>query len=348
MAIESVAVGKLLAETAKYGLIAGSDAMSTGNSRLGRFIQAYAPEGTVHWFENRRLRLSQIKAQEQIFNDMCNSIVTEYKKRAQKLASSTKRLQNPVVQSTIAEMEGDLRLLDTIRLALSYCPKTKRLDAPIDANSEGECTAEHTVDVSWWDTIESLARRRNEAWRTELLARAMVEYDREPGCIRLKSIWEIGMMESDDFGLLAAFCDSSLYIDKKAMVLLAPEEMAKFRFDADDSIREVNLAYAVSALMDTGLIVQSSVQFDTSQPVVLGYKSGPTTFIHQYAARTELDTTAIQIDGFGANDIAMDICRLYAPKQNVASDASFDIFKELMVEEAKNNPEKMGKVTFVP
>ncbi len=343
MSIESLVVGKLVAETAKSGLSLANDLAIAKNGRITRFIQAYAPISVANWVEQHRLRITQIKAQEDIFNDMCHAMVASYKKRAQRLVSSKNRLQNSSIQTAIAEMESDLRLLNTIRMAVSLCPATRN-----DKTSEHKFDENHNqTDMTWWDTMESLARRYNEAWRTELLAKAMIEYDIEPGCFRLKSLWEIGMMESDDFKLLSAFCDSALYIDGKAMILLSPPEMAKFRFEDGDGLREVNLAYAVSSLISTGLIDQSSVQFSTSEPVFLEHQSGPTTFFHHYSGlKNEQGETAIQTDGFSATDIAMDICRLYTPKHNIASDANFEIFRDMMTEESIKNPESMGKVAF--
>lgn len=349
MTIEPVVSGKVLAETVKSGLVAASDSVANHDSSLAKLIQGFAPLGAVNWFEGRRLRVRQIKAQERMFEEMCGAIVAAYKKRAQKLASSTKRLQSPVIRMTISEMESDLRMLNMVRLAVSTCPGTVQelteAKDPTGAAADDSSTA-FSEDVSWWDTLESLARRRNEPWREDLLARVLVENDLEPGCFRLKSLWEIGMMEAVDFDLLVALCDSSLYVDGKPILLLAPEEQVKFNLDVGDGCRTVNLAYAVSALTEVGLITQASTQFDTSEPVFLGHMSGPTMFIHKFVDHRQGASTAIRIDSFGANDVALDICRLYQPQFNTVSDANFNVFRELMQAEARQAPESMGEVTF--
>jgi hypothetical protein len=351
MSITSVAVGKIIAESARSGLVASSDAASLNDSRLARFIQAYAPVAAVGWFENRRLRVRQIKAQEQLFTDMCSAIESSHKKRSAKWATSAKRLQDPLVLAALAEMAGDIRVLNTLRLAVSKCPDTKlyvsdasQIESPQDDATQA--LPNHVEDVSWWDTLEALARRRNEHWRTDLLARAIVEYDREPGCIRLKSIWEIGMMEANDFGLLAAFCDSSLILDGKAVVLLEPADQAQFQIEAGDGIRQVNLAHAITALVGAGLVTQSRIQFCTDELVLLEHLQGPTVFNHLSPAREKGVESGIQVDAFSAGDTAMDICRLYQPVHNIASDANFELFRDLMTQEAEDRPEIMGKVTF--
>ena len=193
--------------------------------------------------------------------------------------------------------------------------------------------------------FESLARRTNERWRIELLARALAENDREPGSISLKSIWEIGMMEADDFGCLAAFCDCALHIDGKPVILLEPDEQARFKFELEDDRREIVLAHGVSALIDAGLVARASTQFDTSQPVELEHLSGPTWFSHKPLNSPEGAGRRIQIDGFCVNDVALDICRLYKPRLNIASDASFKEFRERVKEAAKDDP-ALGRVSF--
>jgi len=195
--------------------------------------------------------------------------------------------------------------------------------------------------------FESLARRRNEPWRRELLAKALVEYDRVPGSMSLKAIWEIGMMESDDFGCLAAFCDSALHIDGKPVVLLEPDQQAKFRFEDADGVREVNLAHAISALIDAGLVAKAATQFSTMEPVCLDHLAGPTWFVHLHASESVGGSHDIQIDGFFVNDVALDICRLYDPKLNIASDANFEEFRSLMVGASKEQPNALGKVKFL-
>ena len=226
---------------------------------------------------------------------------------------------------------------------LTQSSDTDNSDAKSQEDGKG---LEHRVDASWWDTFEALARRRNEVWRRELLAKALVQYDRVPGSISLKAMWEIGMMEGDDFGCLAAFCDSALHIDGKPVVLIEPEQQAKFRFEDADSIREVNLAHAISALIDAGLVSQAATQFSSKEPVRLEHLNGPTWFIHQPVNQATDANHDIQINGFFVNDVALDICNLYEPKLNIASNANFEEFRTLLTNTSKEQPEVIGMVKF--
>ena len=348
----TIATATAALKASSAGLAQLSNAMGKGPSRLAVLVQAFAPVSVVSWFQDHRLRVRQIKAQEQMFDEVCTAIVASTRKQMARLTASPQRLQNPLARRALDELQGDMRLLGTLRQAVSLCsesglPGITSDDAACAPSEQLEDTAaEDQTDVSWWDTFEALARRRNEGWRQGLLAKALVEYDRNPGGMALKAIWEIGMMASDDFGCLSAFCDSALHIDGKPVVLLEPEQQAKFRFEAEDKIREVNLAHAISALVDAGLVAQAATQFSTKEPVRLEHLGGPTWLIHQHADASADASHAVQINGFFVNDVALDICRLYEPKLNVASDASYKEFQAMLSSTAKERPQEMGKVRF--
>lgn len=331
-----------------------ADAMGSGPSRIAMLIQAFAPASAVSWFQGRRLRVRQVKAQEQVFDEVCKVVVKNTKKHLDRLHASPDGLEDPMVRLSAEALQSDMRVLSTFRDAVRICDDSSLLSSPGKASKDGDRDdeeekrqLEHREDASWWDMFEGLARRRNEPWRQELLARALVEYDRVPGSIGLKAIWEIGMMENDDFGCLAAFCDSALHIDGKPVVLIEPEQQAKFRFEDADALREINLAHAISALIDAGLVSQAATQFSTKDPVRLEHLKGPTWFLHQHVDQSADANHDIQINGFFVNDVALDICKLYEPKLNIASDASFEEFQSLMTEAEKEQPEVIGKVKFL-
>lgn len=352
MDIGSKAVANAMLKTGGASLANLADAMGSGPSRLALLIQAFAPARVVSWFEGHRLRVRQVKAQEQIFDEVCKAVLVGAQKQLARYAASPGRLQNPSVRSAIEALQGDMRLLSTFREAVRICNDRSLLTPSSDtdnsdANSQEDDTGpEHRVDASWWDTFETLARRRNEVWRRELLAKALVQYDRVPGSISLKAIWEIGMMEGDDFGCLAAFCDSALHIDGKPVVLIEPQQQAQFRFEDADGLRQINLAHAVSALIDAGLVSQAATQFSSKEPVCLEHLNGPTWFIRQPVNQATDANHDIQINGFFVNDVALDICELYEPKLNIASNASFEEFRTLLIAESKEQPHVMGKVKF--
>jgi hypothetical protein len=187
----------------------------------------------------------------------------------------------------------------------------------------------------WWDLFEDLASRRNEQWRVELFAKSIALNDEEPGNISLKSLWEMAMMETNDFGVLKIFLDSSLYIDGKPIILIEPEEQYTFEPDVNE-FQSGNLALCISGLIDKGLVQRAETQFMTTEPVELRHASGTTYLSHQLEGHPSNTETAIRIDGYSPNDHCLDICRLYTPTQNIASDRSMNLLKEMLEESMIN------------
>lgn len=348
--MDPTVIGKPAVNLLKTGIDVAGDSLTKGGNRLTSLIHAFAPDFLLSWFQGGRLRVRQIKAQETVFDQVCVAVEASAKAQSKFLAANPDRLLDAVERLKWNELVGDLRMLSTLRQAVKICPPIEKLRVcdivEIPRLNDKLEVDDLQADASWWDTVESFARRRNEAWRTDLLARAIVAYEDLPGSISLKSIWEIGMMEGGDFGCLSAFCDSALDIDGKAVVLLDPTDQAKFFIDSADGLRSINLAHAISSLVDAGLVHQSRIEFETTEEVILGHLGGPTYFNQTHPQRSTRQPCFIQIDAFGGTNVAMDICKLYSARRNAASDANFELFKSIMKETAKNKPEQMGKVSF--
>jgi hypothetical protein len=192
--------------------------------------------------------------------------------------------------------------------------------------------------------FEDFARRPNEDWRIDLLARALAASEMEPGAIRLKALLEIGMLEADDFGMLALFCDCAVHIDGKPLVLLDPEEQNEFAPELGDG-RIGNLAYVIADLVDRRLLQKSLTQFETTELVRLDHQAGPHYLRHRSPGAADGQQSVIQISAYGPTDYALDICRLYDATLNEASDANYDCLRSTLEEAAKTD-ELLGSVAF--
>ena len=108
-------------KTGEAGLANLADAMGSGPSRLALLIQAFAPAKIVSWFEGHRLRVRQVKAQEQIFDEVCKAVLVGTQKQLSRYAALPGRMQSPSVRSAIEALQGDMRLLSTFREAVRIC-----------------------------------------------------------------------------------------------------------------------------------------------------------------------------------------------------------------------------------
>lgn len=305
--------------------------------KLLKLLYAFGPKGLVNYVAGGRLRLSQLKMQEALFDQCGKAILENYAKLTKKLAASGKAAERLTLSSLLEQAEGDIRLLATVRRSFAHIPEEESQDKVPDEESE-------KIDLSWWSMFEDFARRPNEAWRVDLLAKALAENERENGAICLKALWEIGMLEADDFGALALFCDCAVLIDRKPLVLLDPEEQNEFVIDLGDG-RQGNLAYVVADLVDRGLLQKSLTQFDTTEPVCLGHRSGPHYLHHTPPGAENYRHSAIQIAAYGPTDYTLDICRLYDVNSNEASDANYENLRSTL-EEAAKTEEALGVVEF--
>ncbi len=323
-----------LVKTAGVTIDAISGTLNPQMSALGRILVAYGPEKISCWIMGGRLRLTQLKKQEEAFSVVCNGVVDHYKKL---IGRSTQTRGNSPVKSafinlSLEQLQHDIQLLTTINKALAMLPDVE--STPHDDQEKNSSSPDQNL---WWDNFESMARRRNEPWRTELLARALVEVDSDPEAISLKALWEIGMLDYNDFRMLAVFCDSALLVDGKPLVLIDPEDQVNFEFDIEDGTIRMNLAYIVADLIDSRLIQKAETQFDTSEPVELKHASGSHLFTHKPPNSKPGDNSAIQIAAYGPTDYGLDICRLYTPISNPASDASFEVLKSTLEASAKED-----------
>lgn len=331
-----MSIGTELAQAAKSAGAAfnlATDLVNDKPGRLARLFLAFAPEAAVNWVMNRRLRLAQIKVQEDLFDLCCKAVLDDYSKAAKKAARSVKGARNPALIHLLEQMEGDLRLLGTVKRSLAFLPEDGA-----ESSGAGE------NDLSWWSIFEDFARRPNEEWRIDLLAKAVAANETEPGAIRLKALWEIGMLEADDFGMLALFCDCAVHLDGKPLVILDPEEQNEFAMELDDG-RVGNLAHIIADLVDRRLVQKALTQFETTEPVRLDHLSGPHFLHHKLPPAEGRPQSMIQLAAYGPTDYGLDLCRLYTAHFNEASDANFESLQRSL-EEGFGDEETAGTVEF--
>lgn len=339
MLVEGAVSTKTVAALADGAMSIANASLSDNYTGLTGVLLAYAPKAMREWLVGKRLTLRQLKAHEKMFDQTCE-VVNAHFQSALEAASQAETLSEISLRQLVLEQaRSGARLLAVVRQALNYLPP--------DAAEETEDVAQAAdEDVSWWDTFQGFARRANETWRVNLLARALAENALYPGAIRLKALWEIGMLERDDYGSLAIFCNASLGVDGLPVMLLEPEEQNRFLCSLEGDIREANLAHIVADLIEAGLIRQSLTQIDATEAVHLEHASGPHLMNYLAPGAQNGDAMFIQIAAYSPVDRALDICRLYQTIPDAASDANFAALQALLVAESESN-QAFGEIQFV-
>lgn len=329
---------KALQTISKTAIDTLDDTLSAQPKGLGKILLAYSPKIFLNYLQKGRLRLFHLKKHEDTLEETYLSIKKIKKDLVTNLGDQDGL--NALRRATLEQLEKELRLLGTVKQALSFLDDEgiEVSEQPREYNSE--------TDALWWDLFEDLASRRNESWRVELFAKSLVLNDKEPSAISLKSLWEIAMMETGGFAALKVFLDSSVSIDGKAMTLMEPLEQYTYEPDVNE-YQTGNLALCITGLIDKGLVQYASTQFITSDPVKLEHASGPTYLIHQLESSKDNAETAIRLDGYSATDCCLEINRLYRPEYNVASDRNCEILKELLISSENEIVEDAPKSTYV-
>lgn len=308
-----------ISKTSGYAISALDDALEYKPTGLARIMLAYAPRVVGDFLMKGRFRLQQLRHQEKALDEIADAMLNVRGKLRDSFVLPNEN--TPLLRLQLNQLEKEYRLLQVIRLALPYPNMDEILNETVVDNPLSESEA------VWWDMFEDLASRRNESWRVNLFAESVRLNDRSPGSISLKALWEIAMMEEPDFSALSIFCDSSLYIDGKPVVLMEPDEQYEYEFRLND-LQISNLALCVSSLVEKNLVQRVGAQFMTRNPVELRHKSGVTQLNHSVLNIPEDAYTAIRIDGFSPTDHCLDICKLYRPKLNIASDRNLELIKE--------------------
>lgn len=299
---------------------------------LSRLLLAYGPPSLRQFLTKGRLRLIHLRHREAVLEETFKVLIEEHRRISINVENGG---ADPLDRVRLGQLERDYRLLSTFKLALPNLPESEESVETVPSES----------DALWWDMFEDLASRRNEVWRRELFARSVVLNDGSPGEIGFKALWEIAMMEADDFSALSVFCDSSLYIDGKPVILMEVDEQYRYELDLDDFYKG-NLALCVSRLIDKNLIQKVATQFMTTEPVELKYQSGKTYLVHRIEGVGPDAETAVRVDGYAPTDHCLDICKLYEAKLNIASVRSLELLQAQLEDESIQSVEGSHKSSF--
>lgn len=115
-------LAKMAAKSVGVAFDEASGLLNEKPGKLLKLLYAFGPEGLVNYVASGRLRLSQLKMQEALF-DQCGKVVLEnYAKLSKKLAGSGKAAEKLTLSFLLEQAEGDIRLLATVRRSFAHHP----------------------------------------------------------------------------------------------------------------------------------------------------------------------------------------------------------------------------------
>lgn len=166
-------------------------------AQSARLSEAYA---------QHNLRLAEVEAIKELMIGEANIITEVRKKLIDKYldASPEDRLR---LRQDIAMAEKDLRQLGIYHKAIEHLPENQ--------NTTGSASTEESLNPTpeykaWQDAFNDYARKQNEPWRVELLARALALESQTPGSIGQRALWFIGTIDDREFHAFAALLNISI------------------------------------------------------------------------------------------------------------------------------------------
>lgn len=182
----------------------------TGKSAL-RIIKAVGPllisqsKEVSEAFAEHQLRLAEV--------DAARAFML---KEAESLAELRKNLRNSFYDSSteeririkrdIEETDKEIRRLNIVSNALSRLPAPK-IDENGNEAAGDSSSVKSDISPHWMDKFNEYARAHNEAWREELLTKALALEAQNPGAIGPRALWVIGTIDDYLFHAYASLLD---------------------------------------------------------------------------------------------------------------------------------------------
>ncbi|MGA9163816.1 MAG: DUF2806 domain-containing protein [Thiobacillus sp.] len=213
------------------------------------------------------------------------------------------------IKRDLQDIEKDTRRLGVYQKALEYLPAED--EASTDNNATG------TISPSWMDRFNEVAQLQNEAWRQELLSKALAREAQNPGSISPRALWFIGTVDDQVFHAFASLIDVSSIILGRYMI---PNHTGYYGRVLPDCVlgEDFELGNITFLLNDLGVIgdlLTSQRKIPAASMFLMSYGQQHYTL----KAKQEMRVSGIVLTPLGEI-----IASLYEPKPNELGAEIFD------------------------
>lgn len=290
-------------------------------SPIGSLIVPFIPNDLLEHYNNGKMTMALLRNNEAIFD----SLLIELNKRMKEEGSKITKQDNPfdaIQQQEQIDLAGRYtRYIHTLKNSLKYVDESK--------NSNKEEPLASKTSPSWYDMFRDIAMRMKEDWREDLLARCIALEDSSSGSVSLKTLWNIGLLETQMFHAFALFLDSSIDLDGYPVIVLGRDDLTINVESTDGSYHGI-LIYLISGLIDNGIIQHGEFELPSEEPIeVTGYECSAIITNHE---QQEGKTTLIRLEGYNCTDLGLDLYRLYDPEYNDISSLNFKALTDMLEE----------------
>lgn len=225
---------------------------------------------------------------------------------------------------------------EVILRKISEKPSDKALleYSKINNSKQNKSTTIENTSGTWLDIFKELCERRNEPWRRKILAEAYIQEQEISNSISLKTLWEIGLIETTTFELFIAFLSSSVYLDDDyPMVFYDHKNDDSFMHEyvEVDDLRETTLFQIINHLEEYGLIMHGSVLFNSNEKIN-GFSKNHNFYIEHTPQIKDSTGSELKFTGYHCTDLGLDIYRVCSDMVNLntLSDNNYEELKELL------------------
>lgn len=224
-------------------------------------------------------------------------------------------------------IEGQTRQWEVYVKAFDYLSKAKETKETSSGNSE-------EVELAWLDRFHEYARKQNEPWRVDLLARALAKEAEKPGSIGPRALWIIGTIEEKVFHAFATILDLSSTIGTSLML---PTRLTNQEIPSSPLGNNVRLGHLAFILSDTGLIGNP---LSASRTIPAG------NIFAYYRSEIYLLSfkSAYKVKGIIPTDVGNKIASLYEPKTNTLGLELFTKWLDSIANLLSEKPSLIAKV----
>lgn len=265
-------------------------------SQSAKLSEAYA---------KHQLRLAEVEAVKELMIGEAK-IITEVRKKLIDKYLDAPHEDRIRLRQDIETAERDLRQLGIYHKAIEHIPESQN-STPLDAVEENlEPTTEFRA---WLDTFNEYARKQNEPWRAELLARALALESEKVGVLGQRALWFIGTVDEREFHAFAAILDISSKIFGDYVIpdfdTYLLRDMPNYMGTGGNQFGQA--IFIISTLGLFGDLLQSEKRFVTGESLVASYGE------RQIDAKFNQD---FSVRGVLLTPLGETIARLYDPKVN--------------------------------
>ncbi len=283
--------------------------ISENSKRLGNVIRAIGPfaisqsDKASEAYQRHLGRIAQVDFLKELLS-------TEIQTRGEVKKILLERFINAPADERI-RIERDLEFVDGITRQVHIALKSLSYG---DKTASDSTTATQEIKEHWIDKFNELARKRNEDWRSDLLARALAYETETPGTVSPRVLWLIGNMEEDLFKALSDLLNLCTWMSNTPIL---PNSIIK-ALDRADPTTGKTVGNLVFQLGDIGVVADhltSSRTYNPGQAFTATYDKTNYLIIPK---------SKIEIRGILFTPLGDSIARFFSPNWNSAGQSALN------------------------